>query len=237
MVCAAAGVITSTITKTGLGQELASALVSLANAITSNETGVLILTAALSAVAVTVLGLAVPVTASFIIAWVVIGPALIDVGVDRPEAAMFIFYYAVLSEVSPPTALAAVASAAITGGDVIKSMWQTCKYALPAFLVPMAFVLTSNGSGLIAQGPIFRTIWTTVVAALAVCALAVVTGGWMLRHAGRLERGLCVPAALLLLYLEPLSIGLGLACLAVAVAIHVVRRNQHPGEPASQPAT
>ena len=196
----------------------------------------LILTAALSAVAVTVLGLAVPVTASFIIAWVVIGPALIDVGVERPGAAMFIFYYAVLSEVSPPTALAAVAASAITGGDVIKSMWQTCKYALPAFLVPMAFVLTSNGSGLIAQGPLSRTLWTTLVAALAVCALAVVTGGWMLHRAGWLERLLCVPAALLLLYLEPLSMALGVAFFAVAIGTHIFRRDNQMGPPAEPAA-
>ena len=75
------------------------------------------MTAALAAIAVLVLGLAVPVTASFIIAAVIIAPALTALGVATPEAYMFIFYYAVLSEVSPPTALAAVAAAAITGGN------------------------------------------------------------------------------------------------------------------------
>jgi TRAP-type uncharacterized transport system fused permease subunit len=156
------------------------------------------------------------------------------VGAAAPEADMFIFYYAVLSEVSPPTALAAVAASAITGGDVMRSMWQTCKYALPAFLVPMAFVLTTNGSGLLAQGPIGRTLWTGLVAALAVAALAVVTGGWMLRRAGRLERLLCLPAALLLLYLEPLSIAMGLVFLTAALAVHVVRgRQPAPARPAT----
>ena len=72
-----------------------------------------------AAVAIAVLGLAVPVTASFIIAWVIIGPALQTLGVSPAETAMFIFYYAVLSEVTPPTALAAVAAAAITGGNTI----------------------------------------------------------------------------------------------------------------------
>jgi TRAP-type uncharacterized transport system fused permease subunit len=96
-VCAAAGVITSTITKTGLGQALAGSLVDLASALTSEPAVVLMLTAVLAAVAVSVLGLAVPVTASFIISWVVIGPALITLGVEPAETAMFIFYYAVLS--------------------------------------------------------------------------------------------------------------------------------------------
>jgi len=67
-------------------------------------------------------------------------------GVGDAQRAMFIFYYAVLSEVTPPTALAAVAAAADTGGDVIRTMWQTWKYTLPAFCVPIAFVLTSNGA-------------------------------------------------------------------------------------------
>ena len=69
---------------------------------------------------------------------------------------MFIFYYAVLSEVTPPTALAAVAAAAITGGKVMPTMWQTWKYTLPAFLVPIAFVLTDNGSALLLRQPVAR---------------------------------------------------------------------------------
>ena len=145
-VCAAAGVITSTIAKTGLGQILSDLLVSAAEAIAPNDATLLVLSALFSAAAILVLGLAVPVTASFILSWVIIGPALISLGVGGPEVAMFIFYYAVLSEVSPPTALAAVASAAITGGKVIPTMMQACKYTLPAFLAPMAFVVSDNGS-------------------------------------------------------------------------------------------
>ena len=100
-----------------------------------------------------------PVTASFIIAAVIIAPALVQLGVERsPTAYMFIFYYAVLSEVSPPTALAAVATAAITGGKVMPTMWQAWKYTLPAFLVPFAFVLTDNGAHLLGAG-IVRRAW------------------------------------------------------------------------------
>jgi len=223
-VCAAAGIITSTITKTGLGQVLASALVAAARAVSSNPTVVLALTVVLAAVAVGVLGLAVPVTASFIISWVVIGPALADLGVAAPERAMFIFYYAVLSEVTPPTALAAVAAAAITGGAVVKTMWQTWKYTLPAFLVPIAFVLTDNGSALLLQRPWLDGLWVAVVSALGVAALAVVTGGWLVSRAGLPERLLCVPAALLLLYLQPTTIAAGIGFLVVAVVVHLVLR-------------
>ncbi|WP_447004797.1 TRAP transporter permease [Saccharothrix isguenensis] len=221
-VCAAAGVITSTITKTGLGQELASALVDIAGAISSNPTAVLFTTVVLAALAVSLLGLAVPVTASFIISWVVIGPALIELGVAREEAAMFIFYYAVLSEVTPPTALAAVAAAAITGGDVMKTMWRTWKYTLPAFLVPLAFVLTDNGAGLLLRTSFVDALWVFAVSALGVAALAVLTGGWLFGRARWPERVLCAPAAVALLYLQPVTIAVGLGFLLAAVAVHLL---------------
>ncbi|WP_204764990.1 TRAP transporter permease [Lentzea nigeriaca] len=225
-VCAAAGVITSTITKTGLGQALAGSLVDLASALSSSETVVLMLTAVFAAVAVSVLGLAVPVTASFIISWVVIGPALITLGVEPAETAMFIFYYAVLSEVTPPTALAAVAAAALTGGDVMKTMWQTWKYTLPAFLVPLAFVLTDSGAALLLRGPLLNSVWAFGASALGVAALAVLTGGWLFGPARWPERLLCVPAAVFLLYLQPLTIAIGAGFLVVAVAVHLVTRGR-----------
>jgi len=233
-VCASAGIITSVIVKTGLGQSLADLLVAAARALVTNPTAVLILTAVLAAVAIAVLGLAVPVTASFIIAWVIIGPALQTLGATAAETAMFIFYYAVLSEVTPPTALAAVAAAAITGGNTIGTMWQTWKYTLPAFLAPLAFVITDNGSHLLMQGDAWGVVWTTAVSVVAVAALAAVTGGWIAGPATRLQRLLCVPAAVLLLYLQPVTVGVGLAFLAAAVALNLITRNRSArpvGEP------
>ncbi|WP_350275875.1 TRAP transporter fused permease subunit [Kribbella sp. HUAS MG21] len=224
--CAVAGIIVAVVTQTGLGLNLAEIIVSAGSAISENPTVVLIMTVTLSAFAVMVLGLAVPVTASFIIAAVVIAPALFQLGVAPAEAYMFIFYYAVLSEVSPPTALAAVATAAITGGRAIPTMWQAWKYTLPAFLVPFAFVLTPNGANLLGLEGLGGAAWALLVSALAVAALAVVTGGWIVVQAGRLERVLCFPAALLLLYLAPTTIGVGLGLLGVAVVINLARRHR-----------
>lgn len=225
-VCAAAGIIVSTITKTGLGQVISDILIKGAQAFSDDPTVILILTCIFAAVAVTVLGLAVPVTASFIISWVIVGPALITLGVPEAAAAMFIFYYAVLSEVSPPTALAAVASSAITGGRVIATMWQACKYAIPAFLVPLAFTFTPEGAALVAQGGFLGAVWTFLVSACAVAALAAGAGGWIIRRAGWPERILCFLAAGALLYLQPLSMMVGFAALALAVVIHLVLRRK-----------
>ncbi|MCO1597297.1 TRAP transporter fused permease subunit [Micromonospora sp. RHAY321] len=225
-VCAAAGIITATTTKTGLGPQAAALLVGGAKAATSDPTLVLVLTALLAAVALTLLGLAVPVTASFVIGWVIVGPALLDLGVTQPAAAMFVFYFAVLSEVSPPTALAAVAAAAVTGGRLVPTMWQTLRYALPAYLTPIAFVITPAGLGLLGIGGPGRIVFAGLVTALSVAVLAVAAGGWLpgVGPAGAPERVLGALAGVTLLWLEPVPVTIGAALAVLAVAGVLVRR-------------
>jgi TRAP-type uncharacterized transport system fused permease subunit len=104
---------------------------------------------------------------------------------------------------------------------------------LPAFLVPFAFVLTPAGSHLLAQGSFVGILWTAVVSIVAVVALGAATGGWMLGPANAVERVLALGAALLLLYLAPLTIALGGALLVAALATHLVRRKLGPDQPAA----
>ena len=101
---------------------------------------------------------------------------------------------------------------------------MTLRYTLPAFLVPFAFVLSPNGQGLLLQGPLLGIVTALVVAAAAVAALGVATGAWLLGPARPPERVLAALAALFLLDLEPLSVGIGLARLAAAVAVHLLTR-------------
>ena len=210
---AAAGIIVAVVSLTGLGLELSALIVDAAG-----ES--LALTAIFSAIAVLILGLAVPVTASFIIAAVIIAPALIALEVEPFVAYMFIFYYAVLSEVSPPTALSAFAAAAITGGEGFRTMMLTWRYTLPAFLVPFAFVLSPNGEGLLLEGGAGTVLLATAASALAVAGLAVALGGW-LRGPVRLPlRVLAGAGGLVLLYLEPLWIAIGVGLLVVAAVAH-----------------
>lgn len=221
-VMAAAGLIVGVMTLTGLGLKLANIIVMLAG-------GNLMLTALLSAVSVILLGLAVPVTASFIISWVIIGPALQDVGVPAYAAAMFIFYYSVLSEVSPPTALSPFAASAITGGKPVKTMWLTWRYTLSAFLVPFIFVLSDPGIGLLMQGGAQTVLLALVVSFAAVAALAVATGAWMFGPAGWVERILCGIGAIALLVMEPIFMGIGAVTIAAGVAAHLIgRRRRKP---------
>jgi TRAP transporter 4TM/12TM fusion protein len=212
---ATAGVIVGVVTLTGLGLKIAGIIVTLAG-------GSVFLTVLYAAVAVWMLGLAVPVTASYIIAAVMIAPALTLVGIPAAAAHMFIFYYAVLSEVSPPTALSPFAAAAITGANPFKTMMLTWKYTLPAFLVPFAFTLSPEGLGVLLQAPAMDVIRSAGTAAIGVSALAMGLGGWMLRAATTIERTLAVAGGLLLFYAAAITDIIGFALFGTAVAIHVL---------------
>jgi TRAP transporter 4TM/12TM fusion protein len=213
---ATAGVIVGVVTLTGLGLKIAGIIVTLAG-------GSLVLTVLYAAVAVWVLGLAVPVTASYIIAAVMIAPALTLVGVPAVAAHMFIFYYAVLSEVSPPTALSPFAAAAITGANPFRTMMLTWKYTLPAFLVPFAFTMSPEGLGVLLQAPLPDIVRSVGTAALGVSALAMGLGGWLVRETSGLERTLAVIGGLLLFYAATITDIIGLGLFGAAIVLHLLR--------------
>jgi TRAP-type uncharacterized transport system fused permease subunit len=195
--CATAGIIVGVVTLTGLGLKFSSIVINYAG-------GSLLLTAIYTALIVWIVGLAVPVTASYIICAVIAAPAMIKLGVPEVAAHMFIFYYSVLSEVSPPTALSPFAAAAITGGDPYKTTLQAWKYTLPAFLVPFVFVLDPQGIGLLLKIPKDGS-WIDIVlitgkAALGLAALAAAAQGWALRKTTTPERALLVLAGLFLVF-------------------------------------
>ena len=213
---ATAGIIVGVVLLTGLGLKISGIIVDLAG-------GNLFFTVLYAAVAVWMLGLAVPVTASYIIAAVMIAPALTDVGVPDVAAHMFIFYYAVLSEVSPPTALSPFAAAAITGGNPFKTMMLTWKYTLPAFLVPFAFTLSPEGLGVLLQAPLADIVRTVSTAAVGILALAMGLGGWLRQEATTMERTLAVAGGLLLFYATTLTDIAGAALFLGALALHIAR--------------
>jgi TRAP-type uncharacterized transport system fused permease subunit len=183
-----------------------------------------------SAVAIWILGLAVPVTASYIIAAVMVAPAMVKVGVPDLAAHMFIFYYAVLSEVSPPTALAPVAAAALTGGRPVRTMMLTWKYTLPAFVFPFAFTLSPQGMGLLLQSSMSDIVMSTGTAIVGILALGAGLGGWIRAKANVMERTLATTGGLLLFYAGSLSDIAGLVLFGIAIALHMARTSQkNPG--------
>jgi TRAP transporter 4TM/12TM fusion protein len=222
--CAAAGIIVGVVTLTGLGLKFSSIVLQLAG-------GDLLATAVLTSLVVWVVGLAVPVTASYIICAVIAAPALTRLGVPDFAAHMFVFYYAVLSEVSPPTALSPFAAAAITGGDPYRTTLQSWKYTLPAFLVPFAFVLDPAGVGLLLKGPALGVVHAAATAFLGVAALACGVQGWMFRRTTWPERVALVAAGLLLVYPSAVTDLVGLALVLGAVAMQRLGRGRSPAPP------
>jgi TRAP transporter 4TM/12TM fusion protein len=225
--CAGAGIIVGVVTLTGLGLKFSSIIIDYA-------AGSLLLTALYTSLIVWIVGLAVPVTASYIICAVITAPAMINLGVPDFAAHMFIFYYAVLSEVSPPTALSPFAAAAITGGDPYKTTLQSWKYTMPAFLVPFMFVLDPAGVGLLLTGSI-KTLgnadWgsialVTITAAIGIAALAGGVQGWLLKRTTWIERGMLIISGLLLVYPKALFDAIGTVLLVAVVGMQYLRRGK-----------
>ena len=210
---ATAGIIVGVVTLTGLGLKVAGVIVTLA-------AGSAFLTTLYAALAVWVLGLAVPVTASYIIAAVMVAPALTKVGVAPAAAHMFIFYYAVLSEVSPPTALSPFAAAAITGGNPFRTTMISWKYVTPAFVVPFIFTLSSTGTGILLEGTMLQIVTSSAAAAVGIAALSAGISGWIRRHATNVERALLVVAAVLLFLPQAAAMLTGAALAGTVVVVH-----------------
>ncbi len=223
-VCASAGIIIGVVTLTGLGLNFSNIVIKYAG-------GSLFLTAVFTALIVWVVGLAVPVAASYVICAVIAAPALIKLGVPDYAAHMFIFYYALLSEVTPPTAASPFAAAALTGGNPYKTTMQAWKYTLPAFLVPFNFTLSPDGVALLLKGEPVTIFFTFITAFIGVFALAAGLDGWVFKKASTVERILLIISGLMLVYASLIFdvIGLGLVALVILMQKGVIHfAKSHP---------
>ncbi len=251
MTCASAGLIVGVVTLTGLGLKFSAIVLDYADSGAQGLVNLwaffgaertpallhdmkLLLTAFYTALIVWIVGLAVPVTASYIICAVIAAPAMIKLGVPDFAAHMFIFYYAVLSEVSPPTALSPFAAAAITGGGPYRTTMQCWKYTAPAFLVPFMFVLDASGTGLLLGGS-FKNLanadWgsialVTTTAAIGIAALAGGLQGWLFRKTIWPERWMLVIAGLMLVYPRAMFDYIGAALVLAVIVMQKLRPSE-----------
>jgi len=132
--CAAAGIIIGVVTKTGVGLKLASALLDLSGGLVLPSMFLTMITAIL-------LGMGVPTTANYVITSTIAAPALIQMGVPILAAHMFVFYFGIIADVTPPVALAAYAGSGISGGNALRTGINASKLAIAAFIIPYMFVL------------------------------------------------------------------------------------------------
>jgi TRAP transporter 4TM/12TM fusion protein len=179
--CAAAGLIVGGMTMTGL----ATKFVDLIALVTGND---LFLSLLVTAALTILLGLGLPTSSSYIIAAVLVAPALIKLGLSLMAAHMFIFYYAVLSNVTPPVAVAAYAAAAISRSNPLTISVYACRLTLVAFIVPFSF---AYGEELLMRGDPLVIIRSTILASIGVVLLAIAIEGWFDRSVNALARLLC----------------------------------------------
>ncbi|WP_071796064.1 TRAP transporter permease [Natronohydrobacter thiooxidans] len=168
-VCAAAGIIVGVIALTGVGTRFSSMLLGLAG-----QSQILALVFAM--LVAIILGMGMPTTAAYAVAAAVIAPGLIRMGIEPLTAHFFIFYYAVMSAITPPVALAAYAGAAIAQSDPMRTSVESFKIGLAAFIVPFIFFFND---GLLMQGAWGNIIHVFFTALLGIYLLASAVQGWL----------------------------------------------------------
>jgi TRAP transporter 4TM/12TM fusion protein len=213
MACACAGIVIGVVTITGLGIVFTQFVVVLSQ-------NSLILALALTAIAGIVLGMGMPTTPSYIVMVSLLVPAVIKLGASTPAAHMFAFYFAILSAITPPVALAVFAAAGLAKTDLWRAGWEAVRVAAPAYIVPFMFVYEPS---LLMMGD-----WTTIASSilsgiLGVVCLAAGLMGYLRSPCRPWERVLLVIAALLLIKPGYISDFVGLAVLGGLVLLNMGR--------------
>ena len=214
-VCAAAGVIVGVIALTGVGGRFAQIMQAIAG---ENQ----LLAMFFTMIIVTILGMGMPTTAAYAIAAAVVAPGLQQIGVPKLVAHMFIFYFAVLSAITPPVAVASFAAAGMARGDPWKTSWIAVKMGLATFLVPFMFFYSPV---LLGQGSFWEIAHTFTTAAIGVWLLACATEGWLTEAMSPIPRVVLAAAAISLITPGAATdaIGVGLAALAWVLQHYVFR--------------
>jgi len=200
---AVAGIIVGVLVHTGMALHLERWLLEIAG-------GSLLISLIGTAILTLIFGMGMPTAAAYLVAAILVGPALQNLGVPALAAHLFIFYFAVLSMVTPPVALAAYAAAGISGG----SLWTTgliaFAIAVPGFIIPFAFVFDQ---GLLLEGDALHVARTCGTAAIGVIATAMASGGYLFGSLSRPLRCVLFVAGVMLIVPNVTSEIVGLAAL------------------------
>ena len=185
-VLAASGLIVAAMSRTGVALAFSSAVINLSG-------GHLLVALFLIFLVVSVLGTGIPTTPAYILAVTVGSAAMQKLGVDVLAAHLFVFYYAVLADVTPPVAVTAFAGAQMAGADPMRTGWQASRIALSGFLAPFLFVYQP---ALLWRGPVTDIAILFVSAVIGITALSAAAAGYMFRPLGWPQRIFLVAVAL-----------------------------------------
>lgn len=221
--CACAGMIVGVVTLTGLGLRLAGIIVSAAG-------GNLLLTLFFTMIASIILGMGLPTTAKYIVLATMAVPALLKLDVNLMAAHLFILYFGVVADITPPVALAAYAGAGIAGANSMKTGFQAIKIALAAFIVPYLFALNpelilidSMSGSTVSFLPIYSALPIIVSALIGIVCLASTVEGYFITKSKPYERVILIIAALLLLKPGLITDTIGLVALGLVYLLQKKR--------------
>lgn len=213
--CAAAGIIIGVVTKTGVGLKLASGLLELSG-------GMLLPTMFFTMITAIILGMGVPTTANYVITSTIAAPALVQMGVPVLAAHMFVFYFGIIADVTPPVALAAYAGAGISGGNALKTGVNASKLAIAAFIIPYIFVLSPVI--LMVEGTPLDLISATVTALIGMVSLSSALIGFLADKCNLLERLLLVTGGLLMIQPGIVTDVIGIVIFVAILLLQMKRR-------------
>lgn len=184
--CAAAGIVIGAINLTGIGLTISSSLIALSH-------GNIFLLLILVAVASIIMGMGLTTTPCYILLAFLIGPALVEMGIEPMAAHLFILYYGVLSQMTPPSAIAAYTAAGIAGSNAFPTAFSAMRFAFVKYLIPFVFVFNNN---IILMGSLVSIIVSLILAIFAVVGIAIAFEGYFWSRINTLERILMVVFAL-----------------------------------------
>jgi TRAP transporter 4TM/12TM fusion protein len=211
--CAMAGVLIGVVIYSGLAFKLTDILVALSG-------GKLLIALILVMVAVIILGMGMPTSAAYLIAAILLAPLLIKLGVMPLAAHMFIFFFAVISMITPPVALASFVAAGMAESDLWETGLEAFKIALPSFLVPFVIVYSP---ALILEGSLGDIIWRTLITLIGVIALSASLIGFFFRKTRPWEWAALLAGALLLIVPELITDFIGIAMVGGVLAVQLRR--------------
>jgi TRAP transporter 4TM/12TM fusion protein len=214
LTCATAGVVVGVLSLTGLGLRFA-------NLVATYAQGRLWLALFLTMIVTLILGMGMPTVAAYAITASTAAPALVQLGATPLAAHMFVFYFACISSITPPVALAAFAAASIAGANLWRVGLHATRVGVTGFIVPYMFVY---GPALMFQAEWLESVWALITGTVGVLALAGGIQGWLGGSLGGLSRGALVVAALLLIKPGIYTDLAGVALLAAVVAYQRWRR-------------
>jgi TRAP-type uncharacterized transport system fused permease subunit len=212
--CACAGMVVGATTLTGLGLKIANGLVILGH-------GNLMLTLFFTMIASLILGMGLPTTAKYVVLSIMAAPALIDLGVHPIAAHLFILYFGVIADLTPPVALAAYAGAGISGGNSMKTGFIAVRLAVAGFMIPYVFAL--DPGLMFINSTVGHTLVLIVTSLIGILALGAAASGYLLDHTKIYERVILIISALALIKPGLLTDGIGIVLLAGVIILQKIR--------------